>query len=40
MSKYEKEVKVLNIDVEETKLKLISIGANSLGTKNQKNIYL
>lgn len=36
MSKYEKEVKVLNIDVEETKLKLISIGANSLGTKNQK----
>lgn len=36
MSKYEKEVKVLNIDVEETKLKLINIGANYLGTKNQK----
>lgn len=36
MTKLEKEVKVLDIDVEKTKLKLKNMGADFLGLKNQK----
>lgn len=36
MSKLEKEVKILDINVNEVKSKLLAIGAESKGTKNQK----
>ena len=36
MSKFEKEIKILDINVDETKEKLNKIGAKYVGTKNQK----